>query len=147
MIDLQVLSTAPMPNATDIEPWIQAALSPDIKYAEITVRIVDEAESAQLNQTYRHKQGPTNILSFNYDPLPESGCDLLGDLVICAPVVAREAREQNKTLLAHWAHLIVHGSLHLQGYDHIKTADAEIMENKERQILAKLGFQDPYEGA
>lgn len=147
MIDLQIASTMPTPSIADIEPWIHASLSSTIKQAEITIRIVDEAESAQLNQTYRHKHGATNILSFNYDPLPESGCDLLGDLVICAPVVAREAQMQKKSLQAHWVHLIVHGSLHLQGYDHVKPDDAKIMEHKEIQVLAALGYSNPYEGA
>lgn len=110
---------------------------------ELTIRIVDESESAALNERFRHKAYPTNVLSFPYDAeaLDEP---ILGDLVICAPVVSREAAEQHKDARAHWAHLVVHGVLHLLGYDHENDADAEHMEARERAILATLGFPDPY---
>jgi probable rRNA maturation factor len=124
---------------------------------ELVVRIVDEAESAALNERYVGKQGPTNVLAFPADNLPPPGKrqvprepnalsepKSLGDLAICAAVVAREAAEQGKALEAHWAHMVVHGCLHLRGYDHMNAADAEAMEARERELLAGLGIADPY---
>ena len=111
---------------------------------EIVVRIVDEQESAELNEQYRHKQGPTNILSFPVEVPEGIELNLLGDLVICAPVVEKEALEQNKILAHHWAHIIVHGVLHLLGYDHIDDDEAEQMESKEIAILNKLNINNPY---
>ncbi len=113
--------------------------------SELTIRLVDEAEGLELNSTYRHKDYATNVLSFPAD-VPDELLDipLLGDLVICAPVVAREALEQRKPLQAHWAHLVIHGCLHLLGYDHIDDAEAEEMETLERELLAELGHPDPY---
>ena len=137
-----------LPTATQIEHWVQAALSVarhDAEETELTIRIVSEAESAELNQAYRHKQGPTNVLSFPFEQIPEIPLPLLGDLVICAPVVAREAEEQGKPLEAHWAHMVVHGSLHLLGYDHIEEAEAEAMETLEIAIMSDLGYDNPYE--
>ena len=118
--------------------WIRHALERD---AQITVRIVDEEEGRALNRDYRHKDYATNVLTFDYgDEEP-----LSADLVLCAPVVAREARERGRTLQAHYAHLIVHGSLHAQGWDHeTSAADATAMEARETQVLARLGFDDPY---
>ena len=111
--------------------------------------IVDEEESAALNSRYRGKRGPTNVLSFGTEP-PAAAIDgellPLGDLVICAAVVQREAREQGKPARAHWAHMVVHGVLHLKGFDHEKARDAEVMEAREREVLAALGFPDPYSG-
>ncbi|MGZ8237169.1 MAG: rRNA maturation RNase YbeY [Methylobacter sp.] len=124
--------------------WVDTTLADYDQDTEIVVRIVDEQESAELNEQYRHKSGPTNILSFPVD-LPEGiELDLLGDLVICAPVVEKEALEQGKTLTHHWAHIIVHGVLHLLGYDHIEDDEAELMENKEIAILNKLQIDNPY---
>jgi probable rRNA maturation factor len=123
--------------------WAEAAAKQD--GAEVAIRIVDEAESAELNATYRHKAGPTNVLSFPFEVPEGVPNELLGDLVICAPVVEREAREQGKAPEAHWAHMVVHGMLHLQGYDHIENSEAEAMEAEEIVILAKLGFPNPYE--
>lgn len=114
------------------------------------IRIVDEKESAELNQHYRHKPGPTNVLSFPFewpeglDRLEHEDTTLLGDLIICAPVVEREAIAQNKPLLHHWAHMTVHGLLHLRGYDHIEEHEAEEMEIKEIAILKKLHIENPY---
>ena len=113
--------------------------------AELSIRIVDEAESADLNHTYRHKSGPTNVLSFPCEVPDGVPLDLLGDLVICAPVVAREAQAQGKASEAHWAHMVIHGVLHLRGYDHIDTAEAERMEALEIDILSRLGYPNPYE--
>jgi probable rRNA maturation factor len=137
-----------LPDAEQIEHWVAAALAAAdyrAEQAELTVRIVSEAESAELNQAYRHKTGPTNVLSFPFESIPELPLPLLGDLVICAPVVAREAKEQGKPLQAHWAHMVVHGSLHLLGYDHIAEPEAEVMEALEIAILSDLGYDNPYE--
>jgi probable rRNA maturation factor len=113
---------------------------------ELSSRLVDEAESADLNQRYRGKTGPTNVLSFPFEPPPGTrGRKYLGDLAICAPVVAREAVEQGKDLEAHWAHLVVHGVLHLLGYDHLEEPEAQVMEALETRILGELGFPPPYE--
>ena len=118
--------------------WIRHALSLD---AEITVRIVGEAEGRQLNRDYRHKDYATNVLTFDYQRSPT----VAADLVLCAPVLEREAREQGKTLEAHYAHLLVHGTLHAQGWEHeTSDADARAMEAYESAILQRLGFADPY---
>ncbi|MDZ7662225.1 rRNA maturation RNase YbeY [Thiohalophilus sp.] len=133
------------PSDADIQRWVSAALQAEQRQdAELTVRIVDEAESAELNEQYRHKSGPTNVLSFPFECPPEVELDLLGDLVICAPVVQREAQEQGKLEMAHWAHMVVHGTLHLLGYDHLQQDEAEEMENREISIMKELGYANPY---
>lgn len=121
----------------------EAALAGRRERAELCIRIVDEAESAELNERYRGKSGPTNVLSFPCDA-DVPGAAPLGDLVICAPVVAAEAAEQGKSPEAHWSHLVVHGVLHLLGFDHIGDHEAETMEAEERAILSRLGYSDPY---
>ena len=112
------------------------------------IRVVDKEESASLNEQYRNKQGATNVLSFTFEsPVDidlEMETDLLGDLVICAPLVTEQAMEQNKTIEMHWTHLIVHGILHLLGYDHLNETDSDEMESLERKIMTKLGYSDPY---
>ena len=134
-----------LPDAQQMLGWVEAALEAENRGVELVIRLVDEAESAELNDAYRAKSGPTNVLSFPFDMPPEvEETRLLGDLVICAPVVRREAIEQGKAETAHWAHLVVHGTLHLQGYDHQTEAGAAEMEGLERQILARLGYPDPY---
>jgi probable rRNA maturation factor len=144
-VDIQYQSEQPgLPNPEKIQSWVDAALSDFGRDTEVVVRIVDEIESAQLNKQYRHKEGPTNVLSFPSDLPENSGLNLIGDLVICAPIVQRESWEQRKPVEHHWAHMIVHGVLHLVGFDHIKTQDAETMENKEIQILKQLNICDPY---
>jgi probable rRNA maturation factor len=138
--------SASVPGRKEIERWALSALADGVR-GEVTVRIVDEGESAELNSRYRGKKGPTNVLSFSSQAPEAAGArELLpfGDLVICAEVVAREAREQRKALAAHWAHMVVHGALHLQGYDHENERDAGIMEAREAALLAELGFSDPY---
>lgn len=143
MINVQRRVTAAgIPAPSSLRAWAMAALE-GATPGEITIRVVAEEESAALNGKFRHKPYPTNVLSFPYEAEAPSE-QVLGDLVICAPVVAREAVEQNKEANAHWAHMVVHGVLHLLGHDHIQEEEAERMEAKERQILARLGFPDPY---
>lgn len=132
-----------LPSASTLRAWATAALGSAA--GDVTVRIVGEAESHDLNRRYRGKDNPTNVLSFAYDG-ETLDIPVLGDLVICAPVVEREAREQGKDLQAHWAHMVVHGCLHLLGYDHEQDAEAQEMERREREIMAGLGFADPYAG-
>ena len=145
VLDLQIATTATNIPAEDaLLRVLTAAISPFQDEAEVTIRIVDEAESQQLNFDYREKDKPTNVLSFPFQAPPGIELTLLGDLIICAQVVAREAEEQNKALEAHWAHMVVHGSLHLLGFDHINEADAEEMEAEEVQILHDLGYANPY---
>jgi len=149
MIDLQLevqraSRCADLPSDDSIQAWVAAALTGRRDAAELTVRIVDEDESRQLNGRYRGKDKPTNVLSFPAELPEELDLPLLGDLVICAPVVAREAEQQRKTPSAHWAHMVVHGTLHLLGYDHIQDTDAEVMEKLETGLLAGLGYADPY---
>lgn len=147
-IDVQIASQAHgLPTVAQLKTWAQATLSEANGNTELTVRIVDETESAELNRTYRHVSGPTNVLSFPFQDPEHVPLPLLGDVVICAPVVLTEAREQSKTVEAHWAHMVVHGTLHLLGYDHQNEGDATRMEFEERRILAELGFDDPYESS
>lgn len=134
-----------VPPPSAMELWVAAALADRAGDAELAVRIVDEGESAELNRQYRDKPGATNVLSFPADLPDVIDIPLLGDLVICAPVVAREALEQGKSADAHWAHMLVHGTLHLLGHDHMDTAEAEAMEALETRIITALGFPPPYE--
>ncbi len=135
-----------LPVQSQFARWVSAALRGCVHRhtAEVTIRLVDEDESAAFNRTYRHKNGATNVLAFPAGLPKGMRSPLLGDLVICAPLVRREAAEQGKKLEAHWAHLTVHGTLHLLGYDHETEAQARSMEALETAILAKLGFRDPY---
>ena len=146
IIDLQIAceQESGLPTAEQIEQWATAAVQPQSDEVEMTVRIVDEAESHELNLNYRGKDRPTNVLSFPFECPDEVELPLLGDLVICRQVVEREAQEQDKPLMAHWAHMVVHGSLHLLGYDHIEDDEAEEMESMETQIMTGMGFADPY---
>jgi probable rRNA maturation factor len=124
--------------------WAGAALAPLRRSTVLSVRVVGRARSRSLNARYRHKDKPTNVLSFGgAGRVPDGRC-FLGELVICAPIVAQEARDQRKTLLSHWAHMTVHGVLHLRGFDHEVEADAVKMAAREIQILDRLGFSDPY---
>ena len=146
IIDLQIAceQETGLPTAQQIEQWATAAVQPQSDEVEMTVRIVDEAESHALNLNYRGKDRPTNVLSFPFECPDEVELPLLGDLVICRQVVEREAQEQDKPVMGHWAHMVVHGSLHLLGYDHIEDDEAEEMESLETQIMTGLGFADPY---
>jgi probable rRNA maturation factor len=141
-IDIQIDSIhEDIPTEEDLLQWTKAALEQE--EADITLRIVDEEESAHLNSVYRNKQGPTNVLSFLLTS-PHQASMVSGDIIICAPIVSKEAKDQKKSIYAHWAHLTVHGILHLQGFDHIKEDEAKIMEAKEIKILSTLGIPNPY---
>lgn len=146
-LDLQVATeNSQLPTQSQFETWLHAFSEfAEIENGEITVRIVDAEESQSLNNQFRSKDKPTNVLSFPFDNEIELPVRLLGDLVVCAQVVEHEAHEQNKDLYDHWAHMIIHGALHLMGYDHINDEEAEQMESIEREILAQMGISDPYE--
>ena len=133
------------PDDEFIDRCIQEALNSDD--VSVTVRIVDEFEMTELNEHYRGKAGPTNVLSFPFENPPGAESNILGDIVVCASVLEREAHEQNKTLMSHWAHILVHGVLHLQGYDHETDEEAQEMEAMEVEILSHLGYPDPYVAA
>lgn len=142
-VDIQVDAEA-VPGEDEVHRWVTAALRDEREVAEVSVCIVDAATSADLNHRYRGKNYPTNVLSFPADLPAELGLPLLGDLVVCAEVVAREAAEQGKAANAHWAHMLVHGTLHLLGYDHLDDQEAEAMEALETDIVTTLGFAAPY---
>lgn len=143
-IDIQLASEQPHPDIKQLQSWAQLALH-EHPNSEMTLRLVDREEIHQLNHTYRHKDAPTNVLSFPSDLPDYLDIALLGDVVICNDVVNQEAQEQNKPHDAHWAHMVIHGCLHLLGYDHIEESDAQIMEHLECQLLAQLGYTNPYE--
>jgi len=141
-----------VPAESHIEQWVLQVLTQQLEstpFPELSIQVVDEQTISELNETYRHKSGPTNVLSFPFDAppgLPKDEAEaLLGDIVICAQVVATEAQQQHKSLQAHWAHMVVHGVLHLLGYDHLSDEDAEQMENLEIQLLSELAFPNPYQ--
>ncbi len=145
-LDLQIATEAPdLPSEADILRWVTAVVGDAMEEAQLTVRISDEAEIRELNATYRGKDYATNVLSFPFEAPPGVDIPLLGDIIICATVVAREAAEQKKPLEAHWAHMVIHGTLHLLGYDHIEDAEAEVMEGLEISLLTDLGYANPYE--
>lgn len=144
-VDVQYAATDEgLPEPEEILSWVEAAVAGRRSNVELTVRVVDEAEIIALNRTFRGRDEPTNVLSFPVGDLPGIQVPLLGDVVVCAPVVSRQASEQGKTARAHWAHMVVHGTLHLLGYDHVAPADAETMEQIEKAILDSLGYGDPY---
>ena len=143
-LQLAVEDEQGLPTEQDIQQWLDKTIPQFQENAELTIRIVDTEESHQLNHEYRGKDKPTNVLSFPFEAPPGIELDLLGDLIICRQVVEKEAEEQNKPLLAHWAHMVVHGSLHLLGYDHIEDDEAEEMESLETEIMQAMGYEDPY---
>ncbi|WP_020682859.1 rRNA maturation RNase YbeY [Marinobacterium rhizophilum] len=145
-IELQLAcEAADIPDEAQFQLWVEAALHGRFEGGELCIRVVDSSESQALNLQYRGKDKPTNVLSFPFEVPEGIELDLLGDLVICTDVVTREAQEQQKPVLDHWAHLVIHGTLHLLGYDHIKDEEAEEMEALERQLLADLSIPDPYQ--
>ncbi|MCY6395180.1 rRNA maturation RNase YbeY [Actinobacillus pleuropneumoniae] len=151
IIDLQIAAenSENLPSLAQFTQWVQCALAheaqtEDFPETEITIRIVDEAESHELNLTYRGKDKSTNVLSFPFEVPEGIELPLLGDLIICRQVVEKEAQEQQISLESHWAHLAIHGTLHLLGYDHIEDVEAEEMEGLETEIMQSLGFEDPY---
>ncbi len=164
LIDLQIAEDlddgVSIPTLSEFEKWAGVALKGENSDAELTIRVVSEMEMIELNQTYRNKKGPTNVISFPFK-IPDFGFDeeikksqideftrmhmpLLGDLVICAPAINREASEQNRPIAAHWAHMTIHGVLHLLGHDHTDPADAEAMERLEITLLSELGYSTQY---
>lgn len=147
-LDIQrIVFDSELPDDGQIERWTRAALKAGERRTntQLAIRLVDREEGTKLNEQWRHKEGPTNVLSFSMDGLDLIAPELLGDIIICAPVVEKEANEQNKELHAHWAHMVIHGVLHLLGYDHNIDAEAEKMESLEIQIMTQLGFSDPYQ--
>ncbi|MBE5252567.1 rRNA maturation RNase YbeY [Mixta mediterraneensis] len=146
ILDLQRAceQTDGLPDEGLFQRWLEAAVMPFQPESEVTIRLVDKAESHELNLTYRGKDKPTNVLSFPFEAPPGIELPLLGDLIICRQVVELEAAEQGKTVEAHWAHMVVHGTLHLLGYDHIEDEEAEEMEGIETEIMLALGYPDPY---
>lgn len=157
-LDLENASSiddAQLPSIEEFRQWAFLCLEPERfntplktvahENPNLSIRLVDKDESQALNNHYRHKNKPTNVLSFPCDIPPEVELDLLGDMVICAAIVEQEAQEQGKTIKAHWAHMVVHGCLHLLGYDHIEETEAQEMEALETAILSELGFPPPYE--
>jgi probable rRNA maturation factor len=144
-LDLQIATDDPnLPTLSDIESWVSLALGKRKENAQVCVRIVDENEIVELNFNYRAKKKPTNVLSFPADLPDYIDIPMLGDLVICAAVVERESAEQGKSRQSHWAHMTIHGTLHLLGYDHIIDSEATIMENLEIELLDKLKIPNPY---
>jgi len=150
-VEVQMASTCTsVPSEEQLSEWAVLAKEqrPD---AQLVIRVVDNEESAMLNTTYRQKEGPTNVLSFPFEHptgLPDDAIidDILGDIVICAPVVEQEAIEQRKDIDKHWSHLVIHGCLHLQGYDHVDEAERIDMEKVEIKLLETIGVDNPYEG-
>jgi probable rRNA maturation factor len=144
-IDVQFVAQSPqIPDKQSIKMWVRTVLAGYNKDTELVIRVVDEDEGIALNKKWRQSDSSTNVLSFPVSNIEEINHNILGDIVICAPVVVREAREQGKSNDAHWAHMVIHGVLHLLGHDHITKEDAEIMETLETDILADLGYANPY---
>lgn len=145
-LDLQIATGAieHLPSEANFTLWVQKTLPNSDEEFEVTIRIVDEEESHALNNDYRGKDKSTNVLSFPFEAPPGLDIPLLGDLVICVQVVEKEAKEQKKALLHHWAHMTIHGILHLRGYDHINNDEAEEMEAIETKLLSSLSIPDPY---
>lgn len=144
-IDIQRINDHPqLPTDKQLKQWAKVALSLQTKPCELTLRLVDRSEMTELNQHYRSKTGPTNVLSFPFEAPPGVRLNCLGDVIICMDVVISEAAAQSKAINDHFAHLLIHGILHLLGYDHIEPQDAEVMEAEEIKLLAGLGIGNPY---
>ncbi|PHS69964.1 MAG: rRNA maturation RNase YbeY [Methylophaga sp.] len=145
IVDVQIAYEGDVPSTDQIKLWVEAALQDVKEDCELSIRLVEEQESAELNATYRGKTGPTNVLSFPFDSPIVLDPRLLGDLIICAPVVEQEAQQQHKKNHHHWTHMVVHGCLHLLGYDHLEEDEAEAMEALEIKILQSLDIDNPYQ--
>ena len=144
-VDIQRATDAhDIPENRQLRKWARAALADYDKDAALTIRIVDKKEGTELNRKWRNAKGPTNVLSFPYDDNNRVAGGLLGDIIICAPVIKSEALKQKKSLASHCAHMVIHGALHLIGYDHIKPEDAREMEELEVRLLKNLGYTNPY---
>ena len=144
-LDLQVACDgASIPDADQFLHWVEAALAGQRDTVQLTIRVTDREEMQTLNRTWCHHDRPTNVLSFTYKALPGVDVPLLGDIVICAEVVAKEAAEQGKGLEAHWAHMVLHGCLHLLGYEHSEDRESAVMEGLEIKLLTGLGYTNPY---
>lgn len=144
-LELQIASDAQtLPHPSQFKEWISRTLANRYDDLEITIRIVDEEEMTHLNTVFRNKEGPTNVLSFPGEVNPNFGMHSLGDVVICAPVVQTESEANGKPMLEHWAHMVIHGTLHLLGYDHVDPNDAKKMETLETKIMQDLGYAAPY---
>ena len=148
LVDIQLAdSSAKTPDAQHIRSWVAAVFTTlECSPLALTVRVIGEEEMAKLNRRYRGRNQSTNVLAFPIEPLPGMCTDLLGDIVVCGPVVDREAAIQHKSPMGHWAHMVVHGMLHLFGYDHNSDQEATAMETLEKSVLEGLGFSDPYQG-
>jgi|TARA_R110002096_G_scaffold110035_15_gene240565 probable rRNA maturation factor len=150
-VEIQIVSTSQsLPSQEQFNQWVDLAIEPARQGADVVIRIVDKVESAELNQTYREKEGATNVLSFPFempDGIPAEALtgDILGDLVICDAIVEQQAKQQEKPRMSHWAHMVIHGCLHLQGYDHVEPEQAVVMENLEIKLLNSIGIDNPYE--
>jgi probable rRNA maturation factor len=145
-VEVQIVSQSDQLPAQELfQYWVDAVLSDNTQNSEIVIRIIDEPEMVKFNKQYRDKKGATNILSFPFDVPDGVESNLLGDLLVCAPIVEKEALIQHKKIEHHWAHMIVHGVLHLLGYDHIENEEAEEMEVLEIKILKKIKIKNPYE--
>ncbi len=145
-VEIQLASKSKfIPDQQQFQNWVDAVLTDESQHSEIVIRVIDEDEMIEYNEQYRHKSGATNILSFPFEAPDSVESDLLGDLLVCAPVIETESKQQKKTLENHWAHIIVHGVLHLIGYDHINDMDAEEMEALEVMILKTITINNPYE--
>lgn len=134
-----------IPDHQKFQYWVDTVLRDDSQNSEVVIRIVDEGEMIEFNEQYREKQGPTNILSFPFEAPDSVESSLLGDLLVCAPILENESELQNKKLEDHWAHMIIHGVLHLVGYDHMDDVEAEVMEALEINILKSININNPYE--
>lgn len=141
---LRDVENSDLPSDEEITAWANLAAAERSEGAELCIRILSESESQELNRDYRGKDKPTNVLSFPFEAPPGLPINILGDLAICADIVTHEANEQGKRVQDHWAHMVIHGTLHLLGFDHINDDDAEIMEALERKLLASLEIPDPY---
>lgn len=145
-LDLQIATEdVELPSSEQFQLWLEAALSQHSSDLELTIRLVNADESRQLNHQYRQKDNPTNILSFPFEVPEGIELNLLGDLVICSEIVIQEAKEQTKNVNDHWAHLVIHGCLHLLGYDHVEENEAIEMESIETTLLSTLGIDNPYQ--